>query len=198
MAIVGIGQNGIPRALQKLPKNPNQGTEGAERDKAALTEGTPASRQKAVRDQVRKYSEGTLKKLREQLESNKRQEEIQKENTESHLKCMKIASRLMAGDEVPTRDIQFLMKKDVELYARSISLRIKKAKPKKHKALTKPKEGENQQTDATKDNQSSNIGDGGNVSGGGSEGGGSDAGGGSDGGTSSEGGSAPEGETIEL
>lgn len=51
--------------------------------------------------------------------------------------CAKIASRIRKGDNVPLKDLRYLMKNDPQLYQMSVALRAHKANPKKHKSLVK-------------------------------------------------------------
>lgn len=50
-------------------------------------------------------------------------------------KCLQISMRIINGDEVPTKDMQFLMKNEPGLYARALLLRRQNDKPKKYKSL---------------------------------------------------------------
>lgn len=50
--------------------------------------------------------------------------------------CLEISRRIISGDEVPQKDHKYLMKHDMELYARSISLRRHKEDPHKYKQLS--------------------------------------------------------------
>ncbi len=50
--------------------------------------------------------------------------------------CREIARRIVNGDQVPRKDHKYLMEHDMELYARSISLRRHKEKPRKYDQLS--------------------------------------------------------------
>lgn len=51
------------------------------------------------------------------------------------IKCLQIAMRIINGDKVPTKDMQFLMENEPELYAKALLLRRQNDKPKKYKSL---------------------------------------------------------------
>lgn len=51
--------------------------------------------------------------------------------------CLEIARRIMAGDIVPPEDHKYLMKHDMSLYLRAVSMRVPKNDPDEYKQLSK-------------------------------------------------------------
>jgi hypothetical protein len=74
--------------------------------------------------------------LREQLRQAGEVGEGMAEAWREKIKCMIIAMRIMKGDNVPEQDHRFLRDRDIELYARAISLRIEKEDPYDHDRLS--------------------------------------------------------------
>jgi hypothetical protein len=68
--------------------------------------------------------------------------------------CLRIAMRIMSGDNVPIEDKRFLAEKDLELYCQAISLRRVKPNPKDHDRLSEDEENNinNDTTDNEPDN----------------------------------------------
>ncbi len=57
------------------------------------------------------------------------------------LKCIKIASRIMKGDKVPGKDMNYLAEHQPEMFSAAIMFRDNNEKPKSHKSLLEePKE----------------------------------------------------------
>lgn len=77
-----------------------------------------------------------LAHLQQQLQAANEQAEKEDEAAEKQLKCSKIADRLLSGDKVSSKDLQYLMKNDPGLYSRAIMMRIFKESPQKAKQIT--------------------------------------------------------------
>ena len=75
--------------------------------------------------------------LRRQLESARRQGDAIAKTFETKRKCLIIAMRIMRGDKVPHADYRYLAKNEPKMYEKAIMLRVRKAKPVKHKRLSK-------------------------------------------------------------
>lgn len=69
-----------------------------------------------------------------------------KEAAEIMKKCAKIASHLRKGDEVPLKDLRYLMKHDAQLYMMTMAMRQEKEDPKKWKSELKDEQQEKQTT----------------------------------------------------
>ncbi len=66
---------------------------------------------------------------------------------ENMIKCMKIAMRIIAGDEVPNRDKRFLAENEPAMFSRAILLRKHKDKPKKYDSLLEDKKNDSIDSD---------------------------------------------------
>jgi hypothetical protein len=77
--------------------------------------------------------------LSRNLENVNAQSEAYAEAAKIQLKCMKIATRIMAGDDVPKADHRFLAEHAPELYGRAIMMRVLKENPEKHRQLSEDK-----------------------------------------------------------
>lgn len=87
-----------------------------------------------------------------QLKSVNEQNKASAEGSETRIKCMIIARRIMSGDEVPIEDYRFLLKNDPELYGKAVMMRIEKENPVKHKKISgesDEKRSESEKTDKT-------------------------------------------------
>lgn len=91
----------------------------------------------------------------EQLQAGNEQAVSASDQLEVKLNCILIALRVMNGDHVPLKDLQYLQKNDPEMYAQAIMLRRKNENPKEHKSVLKDKDRQDQPTP----NLESRIGD---------------------------------------
>lgn len=82
--------------------------------------------------------------LRPQQEEEDSQIKAMKEAAEIAKKCAKIASHLRKGDQVPLKDLRYLMKHDAKLYVLTMAMRQEKEDPKKWKSELKPEDEQNQ------------------------------------------------------
>lgn len=73
--------------------------------------------------------------LLQMAESSNEQAESFSESVESLSKCMLIAARIIAGDNVPKSDSSFLYENQPEMYLQAIMLRSQKEDAKNHKSL---------------------------------------------------------------
>lgn len=96
------------------------------------------AKDEAYTKQLNQWQQVAKKQLQalKQLESSSEQQKASNENTKILIKCLMIAMRIMAGDEVPKEDHRFLAKYDMGLYHRAISMRIMRENPKKYKRLS--------------------------------------------------------------
>ncbi len=83
-----------------------------------------------------------LKMVEKELKESQEKNQQEKDALETHMKCLKIALRIMTGNKVPLKDHRFLSKNDPALYGKSILMRIPKEKPIKYKAVTNKKDHE--------------------------------------------------------
>lgn len=75
-------------------------------------------------------SEEALERMKESMEQIRESNSEAKKDITTTSKCMRIASRIVRGDNVPVQDIKYLMKHDMELYGQSMKMRIPKKDPK--------------------------------------------------------------------
>ena len=94
-----------------------------------------ADREKKQADKREKMiSDYTL--LSQEMERVREYTDAAAESSKIQLKCMKIAMRIMAGDDVPEGDHRFLLEHAPELYGKAIMMRMQKEDPIKHKRLS--------------------------------------------------------------
>lgn len=104
-----------------------------------------AKADKKRQDQITISNEA--RELQEQMEQARESGKAQAEEMEKKSKCILISGRVAAGDKVPAKDLQYLMKNDPELYAQAMKLRIPKEDPKEWDSLTgDEEEGEQGET----------------------------------------------------
>ncbi len=70
--------------------------------------------------------------LLEQMHRMREDNEKSAEMADTQGKCMLIAMRIAAGDEVPQKDIKFLIKYNAGLYAKAMQMRIPKNEPEEY------------------------------------------------------------------
>jgi hypothetical protein len=87
-----------------------------------------------------------------QLEDVREQGKAAAESWKVRIKCLKIAMRIIVGDEVPVEDHRYLAKNDPELYFEALSRRMPKEHPRKHERLSEDEKPDNPNTDNTGDN----------------------------------------------
>lgn len=91
------------------------------------------------------------------LESANAQADAENESAEVRRKCLTIASRIMAGDEVPQKDHRYLAKHDLGLYCRALCMRVVKEKAKRHKAISDDESTENHSDSAVDTGRNKDI-----------------------------------------
>ena len=70
------------------------------------------------------------------LKNAKAQVAAEKESAEVRRKCLIIAGRIIAGDDVPRKDHRYLAKHDLGLYCRAICMRIVREKARRRRAIS--------------------------------------------------------------
>ena len=75
--------------------------------------------------------------LKEQSKAMQKQISGQAEAMKIRATCMKIAMRIMKGDEVAKEDIKYLQKHDMGLYQKALLMKAQNDNPKKHKRISK-------------------------------------------------------------
>ena len=78
----------------------------------------------------------------EQLKEVSEQGQGAAESAKIRMTCLKIALRIMSGDNVPIQDHQYLLKHDPKLYAEALTHRMIKEKPKDHDRLSEDEESD--------------------------------------------------------
>lgn len=71
-----------------------------------------------------------------------------KDAIDALMKCMKIASRIMDGDNVPPKDQQYLMENQPDLYKMAVAMRRPKEDPKDWDSLLEDEEGSQESGEA--------------------------------------------------
>lgn len=140
MKLTGIEDQGISAA--KMPQShgpqqaPGKTTASAkpETDLIELSKESIAAAKKAAQARIEQF--------REQAESAQQQGEARAKMMDEYRKCLLIASRIIHGDKVPTKDKTFLMEKQPDLYMQAVSLRIQNDHPKKHKRVSEDEEAQ--------------------------------------------------------
>ncbi|MCL1926313.1 MAG: hypothetical protein FWF95_04145 [Syntrophorhabdaceae bacterium] len=90
---------------------------------------------KNVYDELQQMA-NKLKGSMEQLNELSEQGQGAAESAKIRMICMKIALRIMSGDNVPVEDHQYLLKHDPTLYAEAMAHRLFKEKPEDHDRLS--------------------------------------------------------------
>ena len=67
--------------------------------------------------------------LQKQMEQIREQSEDAAEGWKIYIKCLRIAMRIISGDNVPEIDHQYLAKNDPELYGKAMSMKVHKQDP---------------------------------------------------------------------
>ena len=67
--------------------------------------------------------------LQKQMEQIREQSEGAAEGWKVYIKCLRIAMRIISGDNVPEIDHQYLAKNDSELYGKAMSMKVHKQDP---------------------------------------------------------------------
>lgn len=83
---------------------------------------------------------GQMKDERAAMKQAEENGKAQQEGIKVLLTCMEISRRIISGDKVPREDHAYLMKHDMELYARSIMMRRIKEDPEEHDRLSEEEE----------------------------------------------------------
>lgn len=73
--------------------------------------------------------------LIEQFQNAQKNADKESEAYEDMIKCLTIASRIIAGDKVPYKDQKFLQEKEPDIYFKANLLKTPKLKPKEHKSV---------------------------------------------------------------
>jgi len=85
-----------------------------------------------VAETMRTESEARRQKLLELLKKS----DTKDKPYEIRIKCLKIARRIMRGDKVSIKDLQYLMENDPELYLLAIMFRVPKEDPEEHECIS--------------------------------------------------------------
>lgn len=114
----------LPKA-QSAPSAPDV---GIRQDSIAISEEAKAF--------AAKQTSGTMDaSMQDDLKAQMKQSEDEGSAYQTYIKCMRIALRIMNGDEVPEEDRKFLMDNEPELYAKAITLRMEKEDPEEYDSL---------------------------------------------------------------
>ena len=92
--------------------------------------------------------------LLKQAENAREQIENTKDAFDVISNCMKIAMRILNGDDVPSKDVQYLMENDPDLYEMAISMRKVNDDPKKYKSVLEDEEDKTSKFEVSSDNLS--------------------------------------------
>ena len=109
-------------------------------DKTDKTEVANKTEKKDKRVEKLEEMRNNYTMLSERLEELREQDKASAEGAKIRIKCMKIAMRIVSGDEVPPEDHRFLVKHDPGLYGKSIMMRMQKENPEKHKRISRDEE----------------------------------------------------------
>lgn len=117
------------------------------------------ARKKAEEEAKRKAEEQQLEMLREELKNSKEQAEATAEGFESFGKCLTIAQRITRGDNVPMKDMKYLMEHEPDLYKQAIMMRQPNDDPKNYKSVLDEDdtEGSSEESIDTSESASSNA-----------------------------------------
>ncbi len=100
-------------------------------------------RQRLKKESLQKQLEEARQELdsfQRLLDNSHQQAKAAGEAARIRVKCMIIASRIMAGDKVPREDYHYLAKHEPELYGKALTMRFERDKPKKYNRLSEEEE----------------------------------------------------------
>ena len=80
--------------------------------------------------------------FKQQLDHAIEQGEGAAEGWKIKIQCLRIALRIMSGDNVPKEDHRFLAKHDIELYTKAISMRMEKEDPEDFDRISEDEESD--------------------------------------------------------
>lgn len=106
------------------------------------------AKKKAEEEAKIKAQEQQLEMLREELKNSKEQADAAAEGFESFGKCLTIAQRITRGDNVPMKDMKYLMEHEPDLYKQAIMLRQPNDDPKNYKSVLDEDDTENASDEA--------------------------------------------------
>lgn len=105
-------------------------------DNAVITKEEELLKKKQELERELKKQQKMAEQLKREAEAAKKRMEAEQEALKIQLTCLKIAGRIMAGDRVPGKDHQYLVKHDPSLYGKAFMMKITKENPKEHKQLS--------------------------------------------------------------
>lgn len=117
-------------ALELLRNSENQLYDNAE-VKGNINEQTKEEINKETQNKMQEY----YSKLREMLEQAHESSESAGEGYKTLGRCIKIAMRIVSGDNVPTKDTQYLMENNSELYSMAMNMRMTKEDPEDYESV---------------------------------------------------------------
>lgn len=85
------------------------------------------------KEMLKKMAED-MKRFKEMLEQSKETGKAASEGVKQLSRCIKIAMRIVQGDNVPTKDKQYLMEHNSELYSMAMNMRMYKKDPKDYES----------------------------------------------------------------
>ena len=121
-------QKAAPKAPSKVTSADTQPMDTVEISAAGKDK--PVDMQ-AMLDEMRAECRSILEGIRNAQEAGEGMAETMK----VMLRCLKIAMRIMMGDNVPPQDERYLAENDIELYSRAMQLRIQKVDPEDYDSL---------------------------------------------------------------
>ena len=119
------------------------------------------NKQEALKQQ--RAAEMEMDEMNRLLENARAQADAEKESADVQRKCLIIAARIMAGDEVPQKDYRYLAKNNLELYCRAICMRVVREKARRHKAISDDEDSKSNADSVSFENKGSNLPDTGDI-----------------------------------
>lgn len=115
-----------------------------------LKKAEEAEKQKKAEEKAKKLAqENELRMLQQQLESADEQAEGTADSFEAFGKCLTIAQRITRGDNVPTKDMKYLMEHEPDLYKQAIMMRRPNDDPKDYDSVLDEDDTEGQTNEAS-------------------------------------------------
>ena len=125
MRIDGINKNNLMIYPNQKSKSP---------EPVGIAESTEEKKTKAL--EKLEEMQNAYETLSREMERIREQGEAMAEETKKRTKCMIIAMRIIAGDEVPVKDHRYLAENDPALYGRALMMRMQRPDPIKHKQIS--------------------------------------------------------------
>ncbi len=148
--------NFIPTFQQNEYKSRDEETKSSESIEISDSE-KAENKKKAEEAREKMLRESEMDMLEKQLESSNEEAESTAEGFAAFGKCLTIAQRITRGDNVPQKDIKYLMEKEPDLYKQAIMLRRPNNDPKDYESVLEDEDNESSVNEAEASSEGSSL-----------------------------------------